>query len=160
MNPNVNSAVGGVAGGVAGTPGGFKASLANPNARSRWKKLTGTAMFINRLGKRPFWGRWFVKCPWHGGTWPLFFQYILLNLLKSLLNGASKLSEERPSRFYSFLQALNYRLYLSCPTSLKQIRSISFLHYSYYTDHSLYLPAKFRSVLSLSSYQSSSFFLS
>ena len=22
-----------------------------PNARSRWKKLTGTAMFINRLGK-------------------------------------------------------------------------------------------------------------
>jgi len=24
-----------------------------PNARSRWKKLTGTAMFINRLGKRP-----------------------------------------------------------------------------------------------------------
>ena len=24
-----------------------------PNARSRWKKLTGTAMFINRLGK-PF----------------------------------------------------------------------------------------------------------
>lgn len=23
-----------------------------PNARSRWKKLTGTAMFINRLGKR------------------------------------------------------------------------------------------------------------
>lgn len=23
-----------------------------PNARSRWKKLTGTAMFINRLGKQ------------------------------------------------------------------------------------------------------------
>ena len=26
-----------------------------PNARSRWKKLTGTAMFINRLGKKSSW---------------------------------------------------------------------------------------------------------
>lgn len=27
-----------------------------PSARSRWKKLTGTAMFINRLGKMPTYG--------------------------------------------------------------------------------------------------------
>ena len=38
-----------------------------PNARSRWKKLTGTAMFINRLGKKPpgdfFTSGWFCGSP-------------------------------------------------------------------------------------------------
>ena len=43
-------------GGQSGVPPGGTglkkaAALENPTARKKWKKLTGTAMFINRLGK-------------------------------------------------------------------------------------------------------------
>ena len=37
--------------GEASTPQTASSGPPLPSARSRWKKLTGTAMFINRLGK-------------------------------------------------------------------------------------------------------------